>query len=86
MEANNNGTNSNSTSPEGYIYGWMLAVAHDNDRLMYIYVFTAIIVATVIITLIRSFIFFSVNRLSHNFFSSLFLFSFICVAVHNPTF
>lgn len=32
-----------------------------NERLFYIYVFTGIIVTTVIITLIRSFIFFNVN-------------------------
>lgn len=45
-------------------------ISGGNDRLMYIYIFTAIITATVIVTLIRSFVFFSIamraSRTLHN--------------------
>lgn len=47
--------------PEGYFSEFMHQITHNDERLTYIYVFTAIVVATVIITLIRSFIFFTVN-------------------------
>lgn len=42
-------------------------LAHNDERLMYIYVFTGIIITTVIITLFRSFLFFNVSR---QFFNS----------------
>lgn len=48
-------------STEGVFADIFRTLTHNNDRLLYIYVFTAIVITTVIITLIRSFIFFSVN-------------------------
>lgn len=48
-------------STEGVFADILRKLTHNNDRLLYIYVFTAIVIATVIITLIRSFIFFSVS-------------------------
>lgn len=46
---------------ESILYDFLRKISNDNERLMYIYIFTALILATVLVTLIRSFIFFTVS-------------------------
>lgn len=48
---------------ESFLYDFLRKIANNDERLMYIYVFTAIVLATVIITLFRSFLFFAVSRI-----------------------
>lgn len=47
---------------ESFLYDFMRKISDNNDRLMYIYIFTAIVLSTVIITLFRSFYFFAVSH------------------------
>lgn len=47
---------------ESFLYDILRKIANNDERLMYIYVFTAIVLATVIITLFRSFLFFAVSH------------------------
>lgn len=61
---NSNFTEANLSADENLFYDLIRSATHNSDRLMYIYVFTAIIITTVIITLIRSFIFFNVSILA----------------------
>lgn len=51
----------NEDSNDNFFMKLMKRLAHYDDRLVYIYIFTAIIVATVITTLFRSIIFFNVS-------------------------
>lgn len=46
---------------ESSVYDFLRKISHNNERLMYIYIFTAIILSTVVITLFRSFLFFAVS-------------------------
>lgn len=46
---------------ESVFYDFLRKITNDNERLMYIYIFTGIILSTVLVTLIRSFIFFTVS-------------------------
>lgn len=61
---------SSLSQPENFFDDFMRQITDDNDRLMYIYIFTAIITATVIVTFIRSFVFISLamraSRTLHN--------------------
>lgn len=58
---NSSYTEAHLSNEENFLYDLLRSATHNNDRLMYIYVFTAIVITTVIITLIRSFIFFNVS-------------------------
>lgn len=47
---------------ESFLYDFLRKISDNNERLMYIYIFTAIVLATVIVTLFRSFYFFAVSN------------------------
>lgn len=58
---------------ENFISDFLRKITDSNDRLMYIYIFTAIITATVIVTFVRSFVFFSIAmRASRNLHNTMF--------------
>lgn len=58
---------------ENVFTDFMIKITGGNERLMYIYIFTAIITATVIVTIIRSFVFFSIAmRASRNLHNTMF--------------
>lgn len=46
---------------ESFFYDFLRKISNNNERLMYIYIFTALVVSTVVITLFRSFLFFAVS-------------------------
>lgn len=58
---------------ENFFSDFMRKITGENDRLMYIYIFTAIVIATIITTFIRSFVFFSIAmRASRNLHNTMF--------------
>lgn len=58
---------------ENVVTDFMIKITGGNERLMYIYIFTAIITATVIVTIVRSFVFFSIAmRASRNLHNTMF--------------